>query len=138
MVQADARLQSRHHRQPPNADSGLDVVFWSVDDRVGRYRNEDLRPLRRVGSYKLLRHHTNHGERNVGDNQLPPYDIRSTIEPPRPKMFADHHCKSRRTATFLIVFRCQVPANQRRRLKTLEELAAYQHPANVLVSRTSL
>ena len=68
-------------------------------------RDEKIRPLQRVRSYKRLRHDPNHRELRIVDLQLLPDHIGCAVEPALPERFADNHAKTRRIATFAVIRR---------------------------------
>ena len=112
--QGDTGLKPRTYGQPPCVHTVIDMVPGRIDDGIGSKRSEDLRLLRWVGSNKSLRHHANHREWHVGDDQLTANHIGSAIEPRLPKAFTDYHREASRTATPAIVFRRKVPSHEGR------------------------
>ena len=114
------------------------MVPGRIDDRVGGKRRIDLRIARGVGSYKPLRHHPDHRERHIGDDQLAPNHIGRAVEPRLPELLRDDHRKTRRISTLAVIFRGQITSHQWRSLQCPEELPAHQHSVNVLVARPAL
>src|SRR5580698_4169133 len=93
LIERDARLHSAENRKPPCMYTRVDMISRCIDDGISRKRRENLGALRRVSSYKALRHHSNNGKRHIGDNQLAPYDIGITVEPLLPESLTEDDSK---------------------------------------------
>src|ERR1700677_1267611 len=110
------------------------MISRRVDNRIGRQRRKNLRPLRGICAEKPLRHHAHHGERRIGNHHFASHHIRRSVEPVTPELFADDHSEPCRTASRLIVLRRKVTAQQGRSFESLKILSAHQHTRDDLVA----